>query len=86
MDVDTFRLDRWIPERIKREALHGNAEGEGDGVTHYHGHCELDREPEAWCGENAEVKEEDGEFGDVLDEGVKDLGDVVELGCQHVNV
>lgn len=26
---------------------------------------------EAWGGENAEVEEEDGEFGNVLDEGVE---------------
>ena len=85
MDVDTFSGDRWIPERIKREALHSDADGEGDGVADYNGHCELDREPEVWGGKYTEVEEQDRELGNILDERVENLRDVVELGCQHVN-
>jgi hypothetical protein len=83
MHVDAFSVDRQIPEGVEREALHPNTDGEGDGVTDYHDHRELNGEPEFWGRKDAEVEEEDGEFGDVLDEGVEDLGDVVELECQQ---
>jgi hypothetical protein len=52
-------------------------------MANNHDHRELDREPELWGGKDAEVEEENGEFGDVLDEGVEDLRDVVELECQQ---
>jgi hypothetical protein len=63
--------------------LHANTNGKCDSMANNHDHRELDREPELRGGENAEVEEEDGEFGDVLDEGVEDLRDVVELECQQ---
>jgi hypothetical protein len=44
------------------------------------GHHNLGQEAEAGSGEDAKVEEEDGEFGGILDNNVKDLGDVVELG------
>jgi hypothetical protein len=82
MDVDAFSMDRQIPEGVERETLHANTDGKCDGMANNHDHRELDREPELWGGKDAEVEKEDGEFGDVLDEGVEDLRDVVELECQ----
>lgn len=82
MDINAFGMDREIPEGVEWEALHGDANGEGNGVADYYDHRELDGEPEAQGREDAEVEEENRKFGDVLDKGVEYLGDVVKLRCQ----
>ena len=43
------------------------------------GYADLDDETEFLGREDAQEEEEDGEFGEGLDDYVEDLGDVVEL-------
>ncbi len=62
--------------------MHTNSNGKGDGMTDDNDHAELNGKSEAGCGENTEIKEENGKFGDVLNESIEDLGNVVELTCQ----
>lgn len=68
-----------IPHRLDGHALEGDDHPEGKGVADHPGYGDLDDEAEAVGGEDAEEEEEDGEFGEGLDDDIEDLGDVVEL-------
>lgn len=76
-----------VPHRLHGHALQGYDEAEGEGVADHPGYADSDDETEFLGWEDAEEEEEDGEFGEGLDDDVEDLGDVVELfSGEHVLV
>jgi hypothetical protein len=72
-------MNRAIPERLNWQALDSDAESEGDRVAGHPSHGYFNHEAKMGSGEDAEVQEEDGEFGDILNESVEDLTNIVEL-------
>jgi hypothetical protein len=68
-----------VPKRLDGQALETDADSKGDGVADNKSHNYFDDETESWGRKDTQVEEEDGEFGDVLDKSVQDLGHVIEL-------
>jgi len=79
MYIQTFTMNGKVPERPDGQALEPDADSKGDGVAGNKSHDYFDDEAESWGRKDAEVEEEDGEFGNVSDKCVEDLGNVIEL-------
>jgi hypothetical protein len=71
--------DGVVPHRLHGHALQDDDEAEGERVARHPGDADFDDETEFLGREDAQEEEEDGEFGEGLDDDVEDLGDVVEL-------
>ncbi len=70
-----------VPDCLKRHALEHNRDNEARGVTDHPAHGDFKEEPKAITGKDAEVEEEDGEFGKVLNESSIYASDIVKLSA-----
>lgn len=55
-----------VPDSLKRHALEHNCDNKAHGVADHPAHDVFKDEPKAITGKDAEVEEEDEEFGKVL--------------------
>jgi hypothetical protein len=75
-----------VPDCLKRHTLEHNRDNEARSVTDHPAHGDFKDEPKAITGKYAEVDEEDGEFGKVLNEGIIYASDIVKLSTVNFYV
>jgi hypothetical protein len=84
--VETSPRNSVVPDCLKRHALEHNCDNEARGVADHPAHGDFKYEPKAITGKDAEVEEEDGEFGKVLNEGIIYASSVVKLSTVSFTV